>query len=165
MCYLSPNWFKNSESLRWQVDDLLFIFELRQRRCHPLIWCCVMKRFPCWRLFCFLILITKLQHLLSVRLWSLSCHKPSKWSRRCSWVCVNYFHMMLQAHKVLACTYVTIHSLLNLCSVYGCLEVNGQTALENLTPEPRSSDLVRMVASHPSHFQTQTRTNIPSAIL
>lgn len=47
LCYLSPNWFKNSESLRWHVDDLLFIFELRQ----PLI--CVMKRFPCWCLLLF----------------------------------------------------------------------------------------------------------------
>lgn len=129
LCYSSPNWFKNSESLRWHVDDLLFIFELRQRRCRPLVWCCVMKRFPRWHLLlCFLILITKLQHLLFVQLWSLSCHKPSKWNQRCSWVCVNYFHMMLQAHKVPTCTHICYNTFFVICVLYMvALRLKGQT--------------------------------------
>lgn len=55
LCYPSPNWFRNSKSLRWQAD-LLFSFELPQRHSHPVIRCCVMKRFPCWRLLCFFFL-------------------------------------------------------------------------------------------------------------
>lgn len=72
LCYSSGNRFKNLKSLRWHAE-----LRHKSRHCHPLIWCCVMKRPLVW----FLTLITKLQCFLPIQLWSLRCHKLYKWSR------------------------------------------------------------------------------------
>lgn len=150
LCYSSGNRFNNLKSLRWHADDLLFIPELRQwhchhKNCHPLIWCCAMKRLISYSNYEAAALSAR-SALISSMSRTLSM-KPEQCRPM----------MGQQAH-----TFVIIHCILHR---YGCLKVKGQTALQTVTPVVRSNSLVGMDASHPSHLQTKTRTNAPSPVL